>query len=92
MTANDSKSDLLINTIIPTIILLIKKPVNADYSALTEKIEWILKLLSLKLMIESDVSSIRIFLVKLTLKIGQNKHLLLVLFWNLILGFIKLKI
>ena len=43
-------------------------------------------------MIESDVSSIRIFLVKFTLKIGQNKHLLLVVFWNLILGFIKLKI
>ena len=42
-----------------------KKPVNADYSALTEK---------------TSLLSISIFLVKVTLKIGQEKYLLLILF------------
>ena len=37
-------------------------------------------------MIESELLSIRIFLVKLTLKIGQEKYLLLILFWKLTLG------
>ena len=50
-----------------------KKPINADYSALNEKI---IMLLNLKLMIESELLSIRIFLVKVTLKIGQEKYLL----------------
>ena len=34
----------------------------------------------------------RIILVKVTLKIGQDKYLLLIVFWKLILGPIKLKI
>ena len=44
MTANDSKSHisywnkLVDNTIILIIILLIKKPINAGYSVLTEKL------------------------------------------------------
>ena len=42
-------------------------------------------------MIKSELLSIRIFLVKLTLKIGQEKYLLLIC-WKLILGLIKLKI
>ena len=72
-----------------------KKPINADYSGLTEIFFWlrpILKLLSLKLMIESELLSIRIFLLKIKLKVGQVKYLLLILFWKLVLGFIKLKI
>ena len=69
-----------------------KKPVNADSSALTEKLRRILKLLNLKLMIESELLSITIFLVKVTLKIGQEKYLLLIMCWKLILAFIKLKI
>ena len=62
-----------------------KKPINADYSALTEKkkkkkrMKQIPNLLNLKLMIEPGLLSIRIFLVKVTLKIGQEKYLLLIL-------------
>ena len=56
-----------------------KKPINADYSALTEKIRQILKLLSLKLLTESELLSIRIVLVKVILKTGQKKYLLWIL-------------
>ena len=68
-----------------------KKPNNTDYSAFTEKIERVTKLLNLKLMIESELQSIRIFLVKVTLKIGHGRYLLLIPFWELIFGHIKLK-
>ena len=49
-----------------------KKPINADYFILTEKIETNPKA-SLMLMIDSELLSIKIFLVKVTLKIGQEK-------------------
>ena len=80
MTANDSKSylayltklvDQYNNTFHHSIN---QKPINADHSALTRKKKKkkkkrsILKLLSLKLIIESELLSIRIFLVKITLK------------------------
>ena len=39
----------------------------------------------LKLMIELGLLSTKIFLVKVTLKIGQEKYLLSILFWKLIL-------
>ena len=86
MTANDSKSylsylnklaDQYNNTYYHYIT---KKLINTYYSALTEKMRPILKPLSLKLMIESELLSIRIFLVNDTLKIGQKKYLLLILF------------
>ena len=51
-----------------------KKGINADYSAWTEKIEMNLK--APKLMIEPELRNIRIFLVKVTLKICQQKYLL----------------
>ena len=51
-----------------------KKPINADYSSTTEKLRQIPALLSIK-----------IFAVKVTLKIRQEKYLLLVLYWKLIL-------
>ena len=54
-----------------------KKPVNADYSALTEKIETNAKA---KLIIESELLNITILLVKVTLKIGEEKYLLFILF------------
>ena len=58
-----------------------KSPINADYSGLTEKIETNPKeLLTLKLMMESELPSIKILLVKVTLRIGQEKYLLLILF------------
>ena len=50
-----------------------KNVVNADYSALTERSIRILKLLFLKLMIELELLSIRIFLVKVALKIRREK-------------------
>ena len=56
-----------------------------------QKLWRILKLLSLNLMIDSEVLIMRIFLVKVTLKIGQGKYLLSILFWKLILGLMKLK-
>ena len=42
-------------------------------------------------MIESELLSIKILSVKVILKIGQKKYLLLIVFWKLILGHIKLK-
>ena len=57
-----------------------------------KKLRPILNLLSLKLMIESELLSIRIFLAKLALKNGPEKYLLLILFWKLFLGHRKLKI
>ena len=45
----------------------------------------ILQLLSLRLMIELELLSIRIFSVKVTLKIGREKYFLLTLFRELIL-------
>ena len=57
-----------------------------------EKLKQIIKFLNLKLIRKSDLPTIRIFLVNFTLKIGQEKYLLSILFWKLILGHIKLKI
>ena len=57
-----------------------------------EKLKQIIKFLNLKLIRKSELLSIRIFLVNFTLAIGQEKYLLSILFWKLILGNIKLKI
>ena len=43
-------------------------------------------------MIERELVSRKILLVKVILKIGQEKYFLLILFWKVILGYIKLKI
>ena len=40
-------------------------------------------------MIESESLSMRIFLEKVTLTIGQEKYLLSILFWKFILGLIN---
>ena len=69
-----------------------KKPIDADYSISTEKLRQILKLLSLKLIIDSELLRIRIVLTKVILKIDQEKYLLLILFWKLILALVTLKI
>ena len=79
MTANDSKSYLpylsqLVDQYNNTYDYSIyKRPINADYSALTEKLRQILKLISLKGMIESELLSTKILSVKVTLKIGPGK-------------------
>ena len=54
-----------------------------------KKLRPILKLLNLKWMIEPELHRIRIFLVKVTLKIGQEKYLFLILCWKLILGHVN---
>ena len=46
----------------------------------------ILKILSLNLMTELELRTIRIFLLKFTLKIGPEKYLLYTLFGKLIFG------
>ena len=71
---------------------MVRKPINADYSALTEKIDTNSEGPKLKLMIESELLSIKILLLKVTLKISQEKYLLSLLCWELILRPIKLKI
>ena len=50
-----------------------KKSIDADYSDLTEEVK---KIVSLKLMIELELLSTRIFLVKVTLKKSLDKFLL----------------
>ena len=44
-----------------------KKPIDADYSALTKKSKQIIKLLDLKLIVESELISIKMLSVKVTL-------------------------
>ena len=71
-----------LNLIFVIIISLIKKTFHADYSDFTEKNETNFKssYLTLKLMIESELLSIGIILVKVALKISQEKYLLSILF------------
>ena len=84
MTANDSKSYLsYLNKLVDQYSsnyhhAINKKPISVDYCVLTKKLGPILKLLNLKVMIESELVSIRIFLVKITLKVGLEKYLLLI--------------
>ena len=56
-----------------------------------KKLRRILHLLSLKLMIESKLLSIKVLLVKVTVKVGQEKFLLSILLRELILRLMKLK-
>ena len=57
-----------------------KKPINADHPVWTKKFETNSKASKFKGMIESELLSIRILLVKFILKIGKEKCLLLILF------------
>ena len=68
-----------------------KKPIKADYSALTQKIETDSKAPQFRIIDKVIITNVRIFLVKVTLKIGQKKYLSLILFWKLILGLIEIK-
>ena len=85
MTANDSKSYLdyletLVDEYYNTYHCSIgEKPINADYSAVSEEIETILKLLNLKLTTESELLGIKLFLAKVTPNMNQEKLLLLIL-------------
>ena len=58
-------------------------PINANYSAFTEKIETDRKAAKFKVNVSdfmSELLSIRVFVVKFILKLGQEKHLSLILF------------
>ena len=57
-----------------------------------KKLRQTLKPVTLKSMIVSELLIIINFLVNVTLKTGQDKYLLSILFWKLIPGRIKLKI
>ena len=85
MTANNSKSYLsylnkLVDQYNKPHHSFSKKSFSADYYALTEKIETNHKAPKFKVNDRVRVLSIRIFLVKVTLKIGQKKYLLSILF------------
>ena len=72
-----------------TMILLVKNLLMLIILLLLKTLSQILNLLSLKLMIESELQSIRIFLVKATLEAGQEKYLLLIRFENYSLDILK---
>ena len=58
-------------------------PINANHSAFTEKIETNPKAPKFKVNVSdfmSELLSIRVFVVKFILKLGQEKHLSLILF------------
>ena len=57
-----------------------KKPIHADYSVLTKKIETNHKAPKFKVNDRVRITNIRIFQVKIILKIGPEKYLLLILF------------
>ena len=95
MTANNSKSYLVyLNKLIDQYNNTYHHYINKKNLLMLTILLWlkklrrILKLLSLK-FIEPELLSIRIFLVKVTLKIVWEKCLLLILVWKLILGHIK---
>ena len=98
MTASDTKSYLsYLNKLVDQYNNTYHHSINKKLLMLIvllwlKKLRRILKLLSLKLMIWSELLSIKIFLVQFTLKIGQEKYLLLILFWKLILRITKLMI
>ena len=85
MTANDNKSYLsylnkLVDKYNNTYNHSIgKKSINAGYSAFSQKLGQILNWLNLKLVIHWELLNTRIYLVKVKLKIGQKKYLLLIL-------------
>ena len=98
MTANDSKyylaySNKLVDKCNNTYDLSInKKSINSDYSTLTEKIETNLKAPTFQVNDKVRITKYKNILLKVALKIGQDKYLFFILFCKLILGLIKLRI
>ena len=104
MTANDSKSyfpdlnKLLYQCNNTYNHYIDKKYIKADYSASTENIESNLKALKVKVNDRVTITSrrrsrsIRIFLAKIILEIGQGEYLSMILLWKLILECKRLKI
>ena len=98
MTVNDSKSYInYLNKIAHQYNNIYhhstsKKPIDTIILLWKKKLNQVIKLLNLKLVIQSELLSIRIFLVKVSLKIGQEKYSLSILSLKLILGLKKSKI
>ena len=86
MVVNDSKYCLLYHSSINKILF------NYGYSTLTKKMKQVMKLLHSKQTKELELISIRVFLVKVTMEIVEEKSLLSILFWKLILGLTNLNI
>ena len=57
-----------------------KEPINVDYSALTEKIEVNSKIPKFKVNDRVSITMYKNILVKVTLKISQEKYLIWILF------------
>ena len=62
--------------------ILGKKPINADYSGFTEKIETNSKAPKFKVNDRVRITNYKNILVKVTLKIDQEKYLLSIRFEN----------
>ena len=98
MTVNDSKyylaySNKLVDKCSNTYDNSInKKPINSDYSTPTEKIETNLKASTFQVNDKVRITKYKNILLKVSLKIGQDKYLFFILFYKLILGLIKLRI
>ena len=56
-----------------------KKPVDADYSVLTEEIEWSHKSPKFKVVDRVRITKYKKFLAKITHKTGQEKYFLLIM-------------
>ena len=69
-----------------------RKPSDTDYSDLPEEIETNPKASKIKVDDRVRITKYNNFLVEVTLKICQEKYLLSILYWKLILWCIKLKI
>ena len=86
MTANDSKSYLpYLNKLVDQYNntyhhCINKKPINSDYSASAENIETNPKAPKFKVNNRVRIAKYKSILVKVILKIGQEKHYLLILF------------
>ena len=98
MTANNSKSYLpYLNKLVDQYNntyrhSINKKPIYAHYSASTENIESNPKVLKFKVNDRVRITKYKNILVKIVLKIGQEKYLLSILFCKLNLELIELKI
>ena len=67
-----------------------QKPITTDYSALTEKFETNPKVAKFKVNDRVRITKYKNILIRVTLKIGQQKHLLSILYLKLILELRKL--
>ena len=68
-----------------------KKPIHAAYSTLTEKNETNARASKFKVNDRVIITKYKNIFSIFTLKIGQEKYLSLILFWQLILGLKKIK-